>query len=303
MSAVSTPGPSAGPAVEEVIRQLTGRCPDFIAGRVLRRSSKSLVLAGSVRGQQVIGKVLLDRSAFWRERFEQETEAYRYFTEHPPPFLVPRLIEASEACGLLATERVEGQPLAPGRYPDGPLGVEDVDAVLSTIGKVGGWTPGDGAPFQRVFDYPARLGRYRRLGLLGDDEHTRLTSLVSDLADSSWGFCHGDALLSNFLRVEGGCALVDWEFAGFFLRGFDMALLWTLLEATPHARERIERVAQAGGAGDQAAFLVNLAMALTREIKIHSELPASPDRDGRLAALRQDWEAARRQIRAATGPL
>ncbi|MGH3814768.1 MAG: hypothetical protein ACRDUV_20370 [Pseudonocardiaceae bacterium] len=36
--------------------------------------------------------------------------------------------------------------------------------------------------------------------------------------------------------------MLDWEFTGLYLPGFDLALLHTLITVTPHARNRIDRI-------------------------------------------------------------
>jgi hypothetical protein len=95
--------------------------------------------------------------------------------------------------------------------------------------------------------------------------------------------------------------LVDWEFAGFFLQGFDLAMLWVLLYSTPAARDRIRDIIRRTGEKGETLFLVNLAVVLTREIRIHRELPPAPTRDALLATLWEDWTAVRGEIRAAFG--
>ncbi|MFF7727111.1 hypothetical protein [Streptomyces sp. NPDC008001] len=43
----------------------------------------------------------------------------------------------------------------------------------------------------------------------------------------------------------------------------------------------------------QAAFTVNRAMLLTRELRTHRELPPAPFQQARLATLTRDWAALR----------
>jgi Phosphotransferase enzyme family len=276
-------------------------CSDFSPGEILHRTGKSLVLAGTVQNEHVVAKVLLDESAFWREKFEQEIAAYRYFRHQLPPFNVPRLVEADEARAVLLIRHVPGRPLALQRYPEEPLPQTDLDIAFAAIESVDSWKAGPEAPFQRVFDYPVRLERYRDYGPLDERDHSLLSSVVSRQDESWWTFCHGDPLLSNFLRSGNESVLVDWEFSGFFLQGFDLAILWVLLHSTPAARERIRDIVRRTGEKGETVFVVNLAMVLTREIRIHRELPPAPAREALLATLWEDWTTVRREIRAAFG--
>jgi hypothetical protein len=284
-------------AVERVRRL----CSDFRLGPTLRRTEKSLLLAGTVRNEGVVAKVLLDHTPFWREKFFHEIATYRHFREQSLPFNVPRLVEADEASAVLLIRQVHGHTLSSERYPEEPLSQEDLDVALAAIEQVDSWKAGPRAPFQRVFDYPARLDRYRDHGLLDEHDHSLLSSVVGRQDESWWAFCHGDPLLSNFLRVGNECVLVDWEFSGFFVRGFDLAMLWVLLGSTPAARERIQDLIRRMGEKGETVFLLNLAMVLLREIRIHREQPIAPQRDSRLASLLEDWEAVRGEIRSAFG--
>jgi len=114
-------------------------------------------------------------------------------------------------------------------------------------------------------------------------------------------FAHGDVLPGN-IRLPAGpatpgqVALLDWEFAGYYLPGLDLALLWVLLGAAPPARDLIDaRIADAGPA-TRAAFTVNVAMVLTREIRVHREADPGPWRDQRLTALSRDWSELRANV-------
>ena len=94
-------------------------------------------------------------------------------------------------------------------------------------------------------------------------------------------FCHGDALLSNILLSPAGPVLVDWEHAGWYLPGYDLATLWSVLGDAPVARRQISQLAQSAGPAARDAFLVNLMLVLTREIRTLRDgrpaLDARPD--------------------------
>jgi hypothetical protein len=166
-----------------------------------------------------------------------------------------------------------------------------------------------------------------RLTALYDAVRRQAASEVVAPAPPGWAFAHGDALLGNFLLTEpilhaplrppngpdpasttagrdsvarnaAGCVLVDWEFAGLYLPGYDHALLWTLLHADPAARARLRSQIRADGPCAEAAWWINAAMALTREIRIHRELPvdAVTGRDRQLVSLNADLELVREEL-------
>lgn len=109
---------------------------------------------------------------------------------------------------------------------------------------------------------------------------------------------HGDPLPSNLLVTEAGqCALLDFEFTGLFLPGFDLAILHTLLATTPGAQDRIDTLVC--DAGIQVPFVINRAMVLSRELRLHTELPESDLRTSRLALLRGQSAPLRQRLHAA----
>jgi hypothetical protein len=105
------------------------------------------------------------------------------------------------------------------------------------------------------------------------------------------------------LRLPSGeWALLDWEFTGLFLPGFDLAMLGVLLAGTPGAGDFVEEVVRR--AGHEDAYLVNLAVVLSRERRIHLTLPSDhPLRVARLPVIDGAWSRARERLRAAAGRL
>lgn len=269
-----------------------GREVGLVAAGVLRHTDKSLLVAGTMAGRPVVAKLLLDGDDFWRAKFAHEIGVYRIFASHPPPIRVPRLVHADDA-RLLVLQRLDGHPLALDRYPTRVLPQGDVDVVLEAVTALHAWEPPVGK-FAPVFDYSERIGRYLAHGILTDPDADALGQLRASWS-GRWELNHGDPLPSNFLLTDGGdAALLDWEFTGLFLPGFDLALLHTLLAGTPHARDRIEHTVTARCIA--VPFTINLAMVLTREIRTHRELPDGPLRDQRLALIENLWAHARERI-------
>ncbi len=264
--------------------------------RVLRRTGKSLLAAGQLNGMPVIVKILTAGDQLWTARFRHEIEVCRRFCEHPPPVNAPRLIR-TDGSTMLIVERLDGRPLDPGRYLPFRLDETTVGAVLRTTSQLNGWQPPAPA-FRQVLDYRERIVGYHDRGFLGPEDRDALLRLLAR-AGPRREFCHGDLTPANILLSEDGtCALVDWEFSGWYLPGYDLAVLYVLLGAsTPALRDRIDELVAASAA--EVPFCVNLARVLTRELRLHRELsPDSPDQ-ARLPVIEAAWLKARRRIQAA----
>ncbi|MFE7426994.1 aminoglycoside phosphotransferase family protein [Streptomyces sp. NPDC057545] len=313
-----------GAQLRMVIASVHRICPEFSPVQVLRRSGRSVLLVGSTGRTTAVAKCLLDHSPAWSERFRHEIAAYRAFVRHRPPVRVPRLIAADPDNCALVIERMPGRVAALTRHPVEAPPRADVRAVLGAIARVNTWRPAPGL-FDAPLDYAARIAHYHELGLFTDRDLGDLQKLLHGLAggrQSTWQFCHGDALLSNVLLSPTGPVLVDWEHAGWYLPGYDLATLWAVLGDAPAARRQISQLAQAAGPASRDAFLVNLMLVLTREIRTYETAvqramrePGTggvvPDRPGALSSseeqrlllrrLHDDCAMARRAVRAAVG--
>ncbi|MFI9626001.1 aminoglycoside phosphotransferase family protein [Streptomyces sp. NPDC052042] len=314
-----------GSQLRTVIASVHRICPEFNPVQVLRRSGRSVLLVGSTGRTTAVAKCLLDHSPAWSERFRHEIAAYRAFVRHRPPVRVPRLIAADPDNCALVIERTPGRVAALTRHPTEAPPRADVRAVLGAVARVNAWRPAPGL-FDAPLDYAARITQYHELGLFTDRDLSDLQKLLHGLAyaggrQTIWQFCHGDALLSNILLSPAGPVLVDWEHAGWYLPGHDLATLWAVLGDAPAARRQISQLAQVAGPASRDAFLVNLMLVLTREIRTYETAvqramrePAGgtvPDRPGVLSSseeqrlllrrLHDDCAMARRAVRAAVG--
>jgi hypothetical protein len=272
-------------------------CPGLVVGGVLHRSGKALVLSGSVNGEPVVAKLLTSAEGLWRTTFAREVRAYAAFTSAPPPVAVPRLYAGDAEAGMLVLERIDGEPAATDRYP-GPLPTATAAAILTAVTPLRTWQPPPGT-FAPVFDYPDRFERYHRKGLFDGVDLPALTTALGRTG-RVMEFTHGDPLPANVRLTGAGPVLLDWEFAGFYLPAFDLAMLWVLLGATQSIRNDIEHLL-GGDPRVHAGFLINLACILTRELRMHSELPDSPERAQRLHVLEQDWSEVRDRLHAFAG--
>ncbi|MER7764925.1 aminoglycoside phosphotransferase family protein [Streptomyces sp. NPDC097619] len=304
-------------------------CPEFAPVQVLRRSGRSVLLVGTTGRTTAVAKVLLDHSPAWAERYRHEIAAYRAFVRHRPPVRVPRLIAADPENCTLVVERMPGRVAALQRHPVEAPPRADIRTALGALYRVNQWRPPTEL-FGRPLDYASRISRYHELGLLTDRDLGDLQKLLHGVAlagarnpGSQWQFNHGDALLSNLLLSPAGPVLLDWEHAGWYLPGYDLATLWTVLGDAPAARRQISQHAQAAGPVARDAFLLNLMLVLTREIRTYemavqravaSAPPVLPGAAGispavasgeeqrlLLRRLHDDCGMARRAVRAAVG--
>ncbi|MFF5922392.1 aminoglycoside phosphotransferase family protein [Streptomyces flavochromogenes] len=301
-------------------------CPEFNPVQVLRRSGRSVLIVGTTGRTTAVAKCLLDHSPAWVERFRHEIASYRSFVRHRPPVRAPRLIAADPENCTLVIERMPGRAAALSRHPVEAPPRADVRAALGAIARLNAWRPPAGT-FDAPLDYGTRIARYHELGLFTDRDRDDLQKLLHGLAHAGGRqgmgqFCHGDALLSNILLSPAGPVLVDWEHAGWYLPGYDLATLWAVLADAPLARRQISQLAQQAGPASRDSFLVNLMIVLTREVRTYEtavqrtmkEAPPAgsvpvptgalaPGEEQRLLLrrLHDDCAMARRAVRAAVG--
>ncbi|MGH3715457.1 MAG: phosphotransferase [Micromonosporaceae bacterium] len=257
----------------------------------LRRTDKTLLAAGRWNDRPVVVKLLTDTDPFWVAKWRHEIDVYRIFRDHPPPVRAAKLLH-TDGRRLLIVERLPGVPVDRDRYPARPVEAPAVNAAADAVVTLASWRP---APpgFQPIFNYPDRIARYHAHGLLDGTDRQALTTLLEASGDQ-WEVNHGDPLPSNIIYDGAICGLVDWEFTGLYLPGFDLAMLHTVLANTPHARDVIDHHVTTRNI--QVPFAVNLAMAITRELRLHRELPADNPQRRRLATITATWRAARQRI-------
>jgi hypothetical protein len=299
-------------------------CPEFAPVQVLRRSGRAVLLVGTTGRSTAVAKCLVDKSPAWAERIRHEIAAYRSFVRHRPPVRAPRLIAADPENGTLVIERMPGRVAALQRHPVEAPPRADIRAALGAVRRLNSWRPPAGT-FDAPLDYAARITRYHELGLLTDRDLGDLQKLLHGIAHAAGRqgmgqFCHGDALLNNVLLSPAGPVLVDWEHAGWYLPGYDLATLWSVLGEAPAARRHISQIAQSAGPASRDAFLVNLMLVLTREIRTYETavqrsmretapapaahpgaVPTGEEQRLLLRRLHDDCQLARRAVRAAVG--
>jgi Phosphotransferase enzyme family len=291
------PGGSPGRRVPPGLTALAAQFPGLRVEEMLCHDGKSLVAAGHAGDQPVVIKVLADGDPGWRHRQRHEIGVYQIFAEHPPPVRVPRLVH-TDGHRIVVMERLQGATLGSGRYPRILTGSE-VLAAVTLVGRLHGWQPlPDG--FRQVFAYHKRIARYHAAGYFTEDDRRALERLLARCGLPRQ-LNHGDPLPGNMVRLASGeWALLDWEFTGLFLPGFDLAMLSVLLAGTPGAAALLEDVVRR--TCSEEAYLVNLAIVLSRERRIHLTLHEEhPLRLARLPAIDAAWAQARERLWAAGG--
>ncbi|MGK5531439.1 aminoglycoside phosphotransferase family protein [Streptomyces sp. URMC 129] len=305
-------------------------CPEFTPARVARDTADSVVLIGTAGRRAAVAKRLLDPVGDGAERFRREIAVHRGLLRHRPPVRVPGLIADDPRGCTLVTEFIPGRTAAGGRHPGTGTGASPAElrAALTALGRLNAWCPPAGT-FPEVINYPAALARYHALGLLTDRDVSDLKTLLRGLCgrgrtEPPRQFCHGAATPANVLLAPTGPVLLGWDAAGWYLPGYDLATLWAGVGDAPLPRRQISQAAHAAGARGRDAFLVNLMVVLTREIRRcedavqramrHPDAPRAGggDRPGAplaygeaqrllLRRLHDDWTQVRRAVRTAVG--
>lgn len=266
---------------------------DLTIEKVMHHTDKTLLAYGTFDGQPAAIKWLLTPSSFWAAKWRHEIAVYHTFADSPPPTRAPRLLHTDDE-RLLVVEWLPGSPLDEDRYPQRTLTAAEIDSVLSGILAFNTWRAPD-SRLHPIFDYADRFSRYHSLDYLTNADTKALGKLL-DRSGPPIQINHGDPLASNILVDSAGVAsLLDYEFTGLFLPGFDLAMLHTQLGAhTPALKTRIDDLVADRGHDD--SFAVNLATVLTRELRMHHELEDKNLRNRRLGLLNPAWDEARQRL-------
>jgi aminoglycoside phosphotransferase (APT) family kinase protein len=150
-------------------------------------------------------------------------------------------------------EAVDGAPLGP-KFPISLPGSE-VDELIAIALTLQGYRPRH--RWFRRLHVDRRLRLHHRSGLIGDADAAALSLLAAN-AWLKWRFAHGDITARNVLRdSQGRLVLIDWEWAGMYPAGYELAFLWFSLLNVPGARAK---VAAAVPGHDQAGFLLSTTL-------------------------------------------
>jgi hypothetical protein len=196
------------------------RLPHLQRGEELRRTDKAVTVGGRWHGHDVVAKQLTSSDRHWVKRFAHEVAAYQAFETAPPPWRVPRLLYVGRT--LLIIERLPGAPPHTDRYPP-RLSETTVTGMIDALTAFAAWRPPPGPLRAQATDWPARIRRYTAAGDLPTDDQQALLAAVEG---APVRFGHGDPLASNALATDHlPLTFIDFEFAGLYPAGADLALL------------------------------------------------------------------------------
>ena len=195
--------------------------------------------------------------AYPRYRFENELRVNRLLRSCRPPVCTAGLLAHDVHARSLTFEALHGTPFGP-KYPQ-ELTTGAIDEVLAIGGALSAYDPS--RRWLRRFDSVRRIVMARDAGLLTGTDAVALIDVARD-RHRKLRFGHGDLTARNVLRVGDGAALIDWEWAGCYPRGYDAAFLWFSLQDVPGGRAHVERSVAGTGVDAQGFLLCALLVEL-----------------------------------------
>jgi Ser/Thr protein kinase RdoA (MazF antagonist) len=191
-------------------------------------------------------------------------------------------------------EAVAGAPLGP-KFP-GALAETDLDELVALALALLSYKPQ--RPWFRRLYIERRLALHSRSGLLKQADAEALAHLAAHPA-IRWSFAHGDITARNVLRdTKGETALIDWEWAGLYPAGYDLAFLWFSLIGVPGGRAKVEAAVPRH---HEVGFLLSatLVQLLHLQLWLHTPHPYMPRHE---QTLRELLAVVRSGDGAAQGP-
>lgn len=273
---------------------------DLIVGEEMATNGKTSVSSGTYQGSPIIIKTIVTDDAFYNGSFQKELVVYRHLEATPPPFTYAKPVLLESDPGIIVMRRLPGAPLSEDRFPSASelplLDVDQICALLDCVRQYRGF-PLDSRDSVLV-RYNERWTKYVGHGLYHDDDRAILTKLERT---NGWQpeFNHGDVIPANILRQENHFGLIDWEFAGPFVPGYDLATLWAVLSRHPRAQAHIVDRALNTSEPERLCFAANTLNVASREVRIHLDLPdGHPIKAPRLEFLMPLMDQARSIIKA-----
>ena len=284
-------GGSPSRRVPPRLAALAAQFPGLRVEEMLCHDGKSLVAAGHAGDQPVIIKVLADGDPCWRHRQRHEIGVYQIFAEHPPPVRVPRLVH-TDGHRIVVMERLAGTTLGRGRYPrssPGPrfsrrsgwsAGCTTGSRCLTGSGRCSPTTNGSPATTPPGTS-PRMTGR--RWSGYSPGAGSPGSSTTATRCPATWSCCPAaSGRCSTGSSPACSCPGSTWRCS---------ACCWR------HARRRCPPRGHGRRTGFEEAYLVNLAVVLSRERRIHLTLPVDhPLRLARLPAIGAAWARARERL-------
>ena len=188
-----------------------------------------------------------------RQAALNELRVNRMLNDVRPPVPVPALLGSSRREPSMTFEAVDGVPLGP-KFPTS-LSTAEVDQLIALALAMDAYRPR--RPWFRRLHIDRRLRLHHRSGLLSEADNEALGQLANSPA-LKWHFAHGDITARNVLRdASGRSVLIDWEWAGLYPAGYELAFLWSCLVNIPAGRTKVEAAVPARY---QAGFLLSAVL-------------------------------------------
>lgn len=221
--------------------------------------SRSIVTPKSVVEWSADGTTVTKRAATdhvdevlgrYRMAVRNEIRINRLLSDEAPPVATPKLVAWSGRNRSMTFEAIDGAPLGP-KFPT-TLAESDVDDLIQLGQALDPFQPR--RRWFRRLDVDRRLRHHVRSGLLPAADADAIRLLAQDHR-VRWRFAHADLTARNVLRgPDGQLVLIDWEWAGLYPTGYELAFLWFSLSDVPGARAVVE---DAIAGRNEAGFLVS----------------------------------------------
>jgi hypothetical protein len=161
------------------------------------------------------------------------------FRRSPAPVPVAELLSVDRRRRSLVFRAVDGDALGP-KFPYG-LAEGDLADLVGLAVACGRYRPRGSVGPRRRFDLERRLRRAVMTGVVAPSVADAVRRQAVD-DPPVFVFGHGDITARNVLRSASTAAavLIDWEWAGWYPRGWDLAFLWFSLIDLPGGRAAVE---------------------------------------------------------------
>lgn len=169
-----------------------------------------------------------------RNLFQNERRVNRLLVNDQPPVRIAPL--RSSRRWSLTFDAIDGEPLGP-KFPTA-LPAHDVTRMIELVERLAAYQPR--RRWFRQFSIERRVDLHEQAGLLTEGDAEMLRALVAR-RPPRLRFAHGDVTARNILRTgTDDVVLIDWEWAGLYPEGYELAFLWYSLVDVPGARDTVE---------------------------------------------------------------
>ena len=242
-------------------------------GVEIANTGKSSVYAATLDGCPVAIKGIISENVYYQETFRNGLVIYSRFDTNPVD-CAPSILALNDSPPYVILQQVPGSPLSLERYLD-PNQVTwdkmmEIVHVLESFGRY------QGIPVESkeavIKAYRKRWTKYVERKIFTQEDFDILAKLEK-CADWLPEFNHGDTVPSNIFDDNGTIKIIDWEFAGSYVPGYDISVLWAICGNIPPIQRKLEDNYLSNMRKVQLTFACNLLNVASRELHIHLALP------------------------------